>query len=599
MEAPAHGGPQVCNMKVPLPAQNNACRSFTTLDGLWDFRIEQPGEDAKGWSSGFPASHVVAVPASFNEQFTDYETFNHMGVVWYAREFEVPAEWLARHVSIRFSAVNYAAKVFLNGQMIGSHVTGYTPFECPVGKALVAGINRLVVRVDCALSPGTVPQGGFDKAAIPGLSSPFHPSVNFDFFPYSGILRPVTLCVKSATRIEDLRLDTEIGNDSARLRVRVRTSGQAKRLHLTVEETGEGVEVSFAAGEMEASIEMKSPRLWGLWQPNLYHLRAELLDEHGLVADSYCQRFGVRSVKVEGDRILLNGSPVYLKGFGRHEDAPVIGRGLAEAFNVRDVELLRWIGGNSFRTAHYPHAEEMLDLADRLGILVISESPAVSMIPSAASPGTLDLHIRSMREFMRRDNNHPSVIAWCLANEPHSNEPEAVPYFEKVFAAAREEDSTRPMMIVMCRFPYEKCHHLCDIVGLNAYPGWYGGGDTLSNTQAYFRKFLDEVRALTNKPILMTEFGADAMAGVHSLPASLWTEDYQSDLIQALIDVIREKDYIVGEHLWAFADFHTAQNHFRVHGNRKGLFTRDRQPKLAARMLRGRWREAAALKAGT
>ncbi len=586
-------------MTIPLPAQNNACRSFTTLDGLWDFRIEQPGEDATGWSSGFPASHVVAVPASFNEQFTDYETFNHMGVVWYAREFEVPTGWRERYVSIRFAAVNYAAEVFLNGQMIGSHVTGYTPFECPAGKALVAGINRLVVRVDCALTPDTVPQGGFDKAAIPGLSSPFHPSVNFDFFPYSGILRPVTLCAKPETGIQALRLDAEIGDGSARVWVRVLATGQAKRLRLTVEETGEGVEVSFAAGEMEASIEMKSPRLWGLWQPNLYHLRVDLFDEHSLLIDSYRQLFGVRSVKVEGDRILLNGSPVYLKGFGRHEDAPVIGRGLAEAFNVRDVELLRWIGGNSFRTAHYPHAEEMLNLADRLGVLVISESPAVSMIPSAASAGTLDLHIRSMREFMRRDYNHPSVIAWCLANEPHSHEPESVPYFEQVFAAARQEDSTRPKMIVMCRFPDEKCHHLCDIVGLNAYPGWYGGGDTLENTQAYFRKFLDEVRAITKKPILMTEFGADAMAGVHSLPASLWTEDYQSDLIQALIDVIREKPYIAGEHLWALADFHTAQNHFRAHGNRKGLFTRDRQPKLAARMLRERWREETAQKAGT
>jgi beta-glucuronidase len=578
-------------MTTPLPAQNNACRSFTSLDGLWKFRIERAGDDASGWPSGFPATRLVAVPASFNEQFTDYETFNHMGVVWYEREFEVTADWLTRPVSFRFAAVNYAAEVFLNGQQIGSHVTGYTPFECPAGNALAAGINRLVVRVDCALSPDTVPQGGFDKGAIPGLSSPFHPSVNFDFFPYSGILRPVTLCVKPETRIEALHLDTEIGNGSAQVRVRVCASGQATRLRLTIEETGEGAELPFAAEEMEASIAMKSPRLWGLWQPNLYHLRAELLDEQGAVIDSYRQRFGVRSVKVEGDRILLNGAPVYLKGFGRHEDAPVIGRGLAEAFNVRDMELLRWIGGNSIRTAHYPHAEEMLDLADRLGVLVISESPAVSMIPSAASTGTLELHIRSMREFMRRDYNHPSVIAWCLANEPHSHEAGAVPYFEKVFAAAREEDRTRPMMIVMCRFPSEKCHHLCDLVGLNAYPGWYNGGDTLENTQAYFRKFLDEVRALTGKPVLMTEFGGDAMAGLHSLPASLWTEDYQSDLIQALIDVIREKDFIVGEHLWVFADFHTAQNHFRAYGNRKGLFTRDRQPKLAARMLRERWRE--------
>jgi len=568
-----------------LCPQSNLHRTTTSLDGLWDFRIQRADDDASQWHAGFPGGRPVAVPASFNEQFTDYETFNHMGVAWYARRISFPEAGSGRRVFLYFGAVNYRADVFLDGAQIGSHVTGYTPFECDLGRA--SG-GLLVVRVDCALTPETVPQGGFDKAAILGLTSPFHPSVNFDFFPYSGILRPATICSTSESALESLRIETDPCDGQARVRVVAGIRGAAGSLRFRVEETGEGGECR--AGEA-MEFPMSAPRLWDVWQPNLYHLAVEVV-AGGVVVDSYRQPFGVRRVEVAGDRILLNGRPVYLKGFGRHEDFPVIGRGLAEAVNVRDMELLRWIGGNSFRTAHYPPAEEMLNLADRLGVLVIAESPAVSMIPSAASAATLELHCEAIREMIRRDANHPSVIAWCLANEAHSDEPEAVPYFEKVFAAARAEDATRPMMIVMCRFPNEKCHHLCDIVGLNAYPGWYGGGAPLAETQAYFRKFLDEVRGLTGKPILMTEFGADAVAGMHSLPAGLWTEDYQSDLIQALIDVLREKCYIAGEHLWAFADFHTAQNHFRAHGNRKGLFTRDRQPKLAARLLRQRWHES-------
>lgn len=571
-----------------LPPTNNNHRLAVGLDGLWQFRVQLAGDRAEDWHGGFDGGSLAAVPAAFNEQFTDYDTFNHMGVVWYAREFELPpppcneTRW-----RLHFGAVNYAAEVFLDGQKIGEHTTGHTPFECPLPPGIRHGSHRVVVRIDCALTPSTVPQGGFDRAAIPGLSSPFVPSVNFDFFPYSGILRPVHLCGEPMKRLTDVRvLPAEPEGSDGLLEVSATASDPGACIRFTVEETGDSAE---SPPGKTAVLRIRNPQLWNLGKPNLYHLRAELI-EGGGVMDSFRRHFGFRSVRIDGDRFLLNGRPVYFQGFGRHEDMPVAGRGFCEAYHVRDVELLRWCGGNSFRTAHYPHAPEFLDLADRVGILIIGESPAVSMIPSVRGQETLDLHIQTVREMIRRDAHHPSVVAWCLANEPHSHQPEALPYFEKVFAAAREEDSTRPMTIVMCRFPNEKCHHLCDFIGLNAYPGWYGGGAPLAETASYFSGFLDEVRAITRKPVLMTEFGADALAGLHSLPASLWTEDYQSELIRTLIAVLRSKDYIIGEHLWAFADFHTAQNHFRTHGNRKGVFTRDRQPKMAAHTLREIWK---------
>jgi len=575
-----------------LIPQTNAHRITSSLNGLWAFRIQTPADHAKTWPHGFETHRQVGVPASFNEQFTDYDTFNHMGFAWYARSFKVPSALRTQHLELHFAAVNYRADVYLNGHYLGSHETGYTPFAFPINEALRSddGDNLLVVRVDCALTPHTVPQGGFDKAAIPGLSSPFKPSVNFDFFPFSGINRSVTLVATAITRVESVFIDPSLEDADGVIAVRGALSAPAESVQLSVAVPGGPISTSASLDGTSFSATLRIPgaKLWDVGQPNLYTLDIAVTAQ-GHVCDAYHQSFGVRTIKVEGNQLLLNGRPIYLKGFGKHEDFPVLGRSQPDALNVRDLELLRWIGANSFRTSHYPYASEMLDLADRLGILVISESPAVSMIPAHASADTLELHCQVIREQIRRDYNHPSVVMWCVANEPHSHTPEAVPYFERVFQVARTEDQTRPHLMVMCYWPNEKCHHLCDIVGVNCYPGWYGGGDKLKNTADYFRGFLDDVRQQTGKPIMITEIGADSMAGLHSLPSSLWTEDYQTDLLETNLNVIREKDYILGEHLWALSDFHTAQNHFRTHGNRKGLFTRDRQPKAAAHMLRKRW----------
>lgn len=570
--------------------QTNATRWTLSLDGLWTFRAQGAKDHAAaaGWHLGFPSEKLVGVPACFNEQFLDYDTYNHMGVVWYAREFTVPDAWRSRRLVLHFAAVNYHAEVFLNGDRLGEHETGFTPFAFPINASLRPGPNLLVVRVDCALSPTTVPQGGFDRAAIPGLTSPFRPSVNFDFFPYSGIHRPVTLLATDEHCLEAVFIDTHLEGEGARLRVRGEVNGSPERVRLRVAGTAALVEAAVTDGRFEASLALPAARPWSPEDPHLYHLDVELL-KGDAVRDVYHQSFGVRTVKVEGDRLLLNGRPIYLRGFGRHEELPVLGRTVSHAANVRDLALMRWVGANSYRTSHYPFSDEQLDLADRGGLLVISEAPAVSMIPTHASAHTLDTHCRVMRELIRRDYNHPSVILWCVANEPHSDTPECLPYLEKVFACSRAEDSTRPHIYVSCRFPADRCHHLSDIACFNTYPGWYGGGDKLENTQAYFRHVLDEVRAITGKPVFLSEIGGDAMVGLHSLPSSLWTEEYQADLIAANLAVLHEKDYVIGEHLWCFADFHTPQNHFRAHGSRKGLFTRDRQPKHAAHMLRRLW----------
>ena len=421
-----------------LRPQNNTHRVQLSLDGLWDFRVQLEGESTEGWSRGFPPDRTVGVPASFNEQFTDYDTYNHMGKVWYSRTFEIPEAFRNMEQWLYFAAVNYAPEVYLNGIHLGSHRTGYTPFAFPIDGAWTAGTNRLVVCVDCELTPHTVPQGGFDKAAIPGISSPFRPSVNFDFFPYSGIHRSVSLLALPRTRLESIYADTSVVEGTGCVSIRGEVSGASDRIgvHLEIGEIVLKTNLD-EDGSFAAQIEVPNARLWDIGQPELYELKLRLVDTAGQILDSYGLSIGIRDIELRGDQLLLNGRPVYLQGFGKHEDFPVLGRHHHDAVNVRDLELLKWIGANSFRTSHYPYASEMLDLADRLGILVISESPAVSMIPEHASEETLELHCQTIREQMRRDYNHPSVILWCVANEAHSHTEAAVPYFEKVFEVAR------------------------------------------------------------------------------------------------------------------------------------------------------------------
>jgi beta-glucuronidase len=314
-----------------------------------------------------------------------------------------------------------------------------------------------------------------------------------------------------------------------------------------------------------------------------------VLDAAGSVLDEYPQRFGVRTVKVEGDRVLLNGKPVYLQGFGRHEDFHIIGKGLNHGVNIRDHELLKWINANSYRTTHYPYSEELIQLADEQGILIISEAPAVSINFQFVNERTLDAHLKVLAELVARDRNNPSVIMWSVANEATTNRPESVPYFRKLSELVRSLDSTRPVTMITCKGADDLVMEFFDVVGVNLYPGWYHLPGQVAEARKDLRNTLDAMYAKFRKPIFITEFGADTISGLHSLPAEQWSEEYQTALILGLIEVMRECDYVVGEHIWNFADFRTAQNFVRVGGNKKGVFTRERQPKMVAHFLRKLW----------
>jgi beta-glucuronidase len=277
---------------------------------------------------------------------------------------------------------------------------------------------------------------------------------------------------------------------------------------------------------------------------------------------------------------------------------------------VHDFSLLGWVGANSFRTSHYPYAEEVLDHADRLGIVVIDETAAVGLnlgvgggLFRTAERATFseetigsvaqEVHGRAIEELIARDKNHPCVVLWCLANEPESHTAEARAYFEPLFQVARKADPTRPVGFVnMMLAGPDACRltDLADVAMLNRYYGWYVETGDLDAAE---RGLEAELRAWAErhaKPILVTEYGADAAPGLHTLEPVPWSEDYQAALLDMHHRVFDRIDAVVGEHVWNFADFATGPSILRVEGNKKGVFTRDRRPKAAAHHLRRRWR---------
>jgi beta-glucuronidase len=291
--------------------------------------------------------------------------------------------------------------------------------------------------------------------------------------------------------------------------------------------------------------------------------------------------------------LLLNGQPVHLKGFGRHEDFPVVGRGYLPAVILKDYALMQWMGANSFRTSHYPYSEQMLDLADRLGFLVIDETPAVGLyFRSDGLEERRALCRQYLQELVRRDRNHPSVIMWSLANEPHSASPQARPFFEELYQAAHALDPTRPVTLVSFLGADEQAFEFCDVVCLNRYQGWYSHGGNLDEALPLLSAELDALHAKFPKPLILTEFGADAIPGQHAQPPEMFSEEYQAELLVRTLQLLRQKSYVVGEHIWNLCDFKTSQGITRPGAiNHKGIFTRDRRPKLAAHRLRAFWKD--------
>ncbi|MFC1762307.1 beta-glucuronidase [Planctomycetota bacterium] len=563
-------------------------RTQMSLDGIWELAREQGGA---GYASGFAAEKQVAVPSSYNDLYTEASWRMWTAGIWYGRRFHMPAVLKGERVVLRFGSVNYKAEVYLNGQRLGQHETGYTPFEFDISDSVCFDReNQLCVRVENILSADTVPMGNLQNSPEPGQFAGQYPDTPFDFFPYAGIHRPVTLYTTSkAAWLDTVDVQTHVTGEDATVTLTGQIQGKAARVRITLKETDEAIEVPVTEGGFRAGLVIEDARLWDVYQPNLYHCCMHVLDAQGQILDEYHQRFGVRTVEVRSNRLLLNGKPVYLQGFGRHEDFFVIGKGLNHSVNVRDHELLKWINANSYRTTHYPYSEEVIQLADEQGILLISEAPAVSINFDYVTEQTLKTHLQVLQELIERDRNSPSVIMWSVANEATTDREDAKTYFKALADLTRDLDSTRPITMATCKGANDLVMEYFDVVSTNLYPGWYHLPGQVEAAKDDLRDTLNNMYDTFQKPIFITEFGADTLTGMHSLPAEQWSEEYQVELVMGSIEVLRDCDFVIGEHLWNFADFRTAQNFVRVGGNKKGVFTRDRHPKMVAHFLKKLW----------
>ena len=587
---------------------NTKTRTAISLDGMWKFAIDWNEEgESKGWASGIPGSDTIPVPASFQDFYTDKDTREFTGDVWYEDDITIPGWMEGQDVFLRFSAATHRATVYINGEKAGEHEGGFLPFLVDItDKVRYGEKNRITVKVNNELTETNIPCGRTIRLRNGRkMSKPY-----FDFYNYSGLQRSVHLLSIPPRSIEDIDLRYEISGNDASVLYSVRANGDGD-IKLTLIDA-DGDTAAEAVGK-DGTMIVRDAHLWQVRNAYLYTLRITL-SEDGKLLDTYEMPIGIRTVRIEGENILINGSPVYLKGFGKHEDSDIVGRGFSIGVMKRDFELMKWIGANSFRTSHYPYDEEIYRMADREGFLIIDEVPAVGLFESLVNfldagtgkgassffakettPLLLKAHINAVDEMIARDKNHPSVIAWSLLNEPESKDEHSVPYFTEVFNAARRLDpEKRP-----CTFAMEvssgpdtcRCYHLCDFIELNRYYGWYiKGGYEISDAEDAFREEMERWKERKlDKPFIFTEYGGDTLSSEHKLPSVMWSQEYQDEVLEMQHRIFDSYGFVKGEQIWNFADFQTTEGLMRVNGNKKGVFTRQRQPKDAAFLLKKRW----------
>ena len=588
-----------------LRPQDTPTRERKPLGGLWAFRLDAAGAGRReGWfSAPLRDSREMAVPASYNDIIPGEASRDHVGDAWYETTVRVPRGWEGQRIMLRFDSATHAAVVWVDGREVMAHQGGYTPFEADITELVSPGQPaRVTVVVNNELTWETLPPGVVTDTPHGRRQRYFH-----DFYNFAGIHRQVWLYSAPTTRLDDVTIVTGVSEGVGTVDYTVATLGDDESEISVRLLDADGVEVAQAQGA-SGRLQVPDPHLWAPGDGYLYSAVLEL-QAGGRLLDSYTQTVGIRTVEVRDAEFLINGEPFYFTGFGRHEDTPVRGKGHDDAFMVHDFDLMDWIGANSFRTSHYPYAEEVYDYADRHGIVVIDETPAVGQNmglgggifggPKLAtfSEETIgqkaqDAHRTAIRELIARDKNHPSVVIWSIANEPESHTQAAEDYFRPLFALARELDPTRPVGFVNVQLsPHSQCRlrSMSDVLMLNRYYGWYEDHADLAAAEDHWRAELTQW-AGDNKPIIITEYGADTIAGQHSNGPDPWSEEYQAAYLEMNHRVFDAFPEVVGEHVWNFADFRTSNAIFRVGGNKKGVFTQDRKPKAAAHLLRSRWK---------
>jgi beta-glucuronidase len=530
-----------------------------TQDGY--FANRKPSSKSALIEYDFDRSETLAVPGDWNSQRR--ELFFYEGTIWYKTDFDADLA-SDRRLFVYFGAANYDAIVYLNGKQVGEHVGGFTPFNIELTGEVRAKGNFLVVKVD----------NQRHLAAVP--------TVNTDWWNYGGLTRDVLLVDVPKTFIRDYSIQLAKG-EPHRVSGWVQVDGPQASQEMTLRIPEAGIVVKartdakgFARLDTEATLELWSPE-----RPKLYSV--EIAGQSDRVED----RIGFRTLETRGTDILLNGRPVFLRGISMHEQAPLReGR----AFSAEDARtLLGWareLGANFVRLAHYPHNEHIGRLADELGMMVWAELPVYWTI-QWDNPETLENAKNQLAEMIARDKNRASVIIWSMGNETPPSAPR-LGFMSELVRAARELDPSRLLSAALERREVDPHTQriddplgaLLDVLGCNEYLGWYDGLPTKADGMNWQTTY--------DKPLIMSEFGADALQGLHGDDLTRWSEEYQESVYVHQLQMLERIPFLRGMTPWILSDFRSPRRPLpgiQDYWNRKGLISDRGKKKLAFLVL--------------
>ena len=570
-------------------------REKESLNGLWHYAVDQYDTcirqhwfeerrfDEKGNTLpvdySFDEWPVMQLPCCWNTQAEKLELYE--GSMIFTRTFRYRVNREGERVFLKLGAVNYICRVFLNKQYLGMHRGGSTPVCFDVTDALQEE-NRIIIQADSTRRPEQVP------------------TENTDWFNYGGVYRDIELIRVPAVHIKRFRTALIPDDTFSKVRVQVRLSepvdgkavfrlrglgilrddpdgaaaGAAAAGRRTAaagrdadsKESVTEETIDIRSGEGEAVFEMPV-ELWSPERPYLY----ETVLSFG--SDTVRDEAGFREIRVKGHDILLNGKPVFLRGICCHEESVKNGKAPSDEERLETIRIAKELGCNFMRLAHYPHNERMAELADREGLLLWEEIPVYWAIRFARKATYEDAE-NQLRELIGRDYNRASVIIWSVGNE-NADIDERLDFMSSLAACAHEEDDTR-MVSAACLVNSEEmvirdrlADHL-DIIGINEYMGWYTPDFEL------LPKLFENSRP--EKPVIVTELGADAMPGHRGTIFDKGTEDCQRYVYEKQIETIRSIEYVKGMTPWILFDFRCPRRTSVIQGyyNRKGLLSPDK-----------------------
>ena len=517
-----------------------------------------------------PATPTLQVPGDWNTQKP--ELLWYEGTIWYRREFDYPQRAAHRRQFLWFGAANYKAVVFLNGKKLGEHEGGFTPFQFEVSGLLKDRGNAVIVMVDDQRHADAVP-----------------PTMT-DWWNYGGLTRNVKLVDVPETFVQDYAVQLEKGA-ADRVAGWVRLNGVNRRQKVTIRIPEAGASVSVETDEDGFARFLFPARLtlWSPEDPKLYEVSIEA------ETDRVQDRIGFRSIATSGTKILLNGKPVFLHGVAIHGEAPFrSGRVFSEAEGRILLGWAKEMGCNFVRLAHYPHDEVMTRLADEMGLLVWSEIPVYWAVQWENAEVYAKAE-RQLTEMITRDKNRASVIFWSMANETPLGEARTK-FLASLAAKARELDNTR--LITAATLPHAGAPNTImiddplgkslDVLGCNEYIGWYDGPPEKADRTSF--------ETVYDKPLVISEFGAEAPAGNHGDDSTAWTEEYQANVYRHQIAMLKRVPFLQGMAAWVLMDFRCPRRFLtgiQDYYNRKGLLSDRGQKKEAYYVLRDFYQSAA------